>query len=57
MFSLGIVLFFTVTGKIPFESKDIEDLIEENRICDIDYSKLHFSKEGLSFIQGILNPN
>ncbi|CAD8074963.1 unnamed protein product [Paramecium sonneborni] len=55
VFSAGIVMYYSLCGKTPFQGNNQQNIIESNLQCDIDFSKLFLSDEGLNFIQGILN--
>ncbi|CAK77692.1 unnamed protein product (macronuclear) [Paramecium tetraurelia] len=57
VFSAGIVMYYSLCGKIPFQGQNLENIIESNQECHIDFSKLFLSDEGIDFIKSILNEN
>ncbi|CAD8153051.1 unnamed protein product [Paramecium pentaurelia] len=57
VFSAGIVMYYSLCGKIPFQGPNLQCVIESNLECHIDYSKLYLSDEGVNFIRSILNEN
>lgn len=38
VFSAGIIFFFMLTGKIPFEGKNFEEVLLSNKSCIVDYN-------------------
>lgn len=53
VFSLGIVFYELIHGKIPFEDKFNTDILELNKQCDIDYDMSRFIK--LPFVHSLLS--
>ncbi|CAD8141454.1 unnamed protein product [Paramecium octaurelia] len=57
IYSLGIMMYYSLTGKKPFDSDDYQQLIEQNEEGLVDISILKLSKEGLMLIESILKPD
>ncbi|CAD8060001.1 unnamed protein product [Paramecium sonneborni] len=54
VYSLGIMMYYSLTGKKPFDSEDYQQLLERNEEGQVDISILKLSMEGLMLIQSIL---
>jgi serine/threonine protein kinase len=57
MFSLGIILFTTLTGCSPFFHFDVEETLLKNAACQIEYDLRvwdHFSGDAKEFVQALL---
>ncbi|KAM3138909.1 hypothetical protein pb186bvf_008922 [Paramecium bursaria] len=39
IFSLGIVFFIMIFGKLPFEGRDQEEILKQNEKCEIDFKQ------------------
>lgn len=60
MWSLGIVAYSLITGKLPFYDSDKKVIIEKTIKFDIDYEESvwkSFSVKALDFVQKVLNRN
>ncbi|CAK65125.1 unnamed protein product (macronuclear) [Paramecium tetraurelia] len=60
LFSLGIIFYLLVYGKLPFEGKDQEEILRSNEKCDIDFKfekKIckKISISGMDLLKGLLN--
>jgi serine/threonine protein kinase len=44
VFSLGIIFYFMLTGKIPYDGDSFSDVLLNNKKAVIDYSVPHLSK-------------
>lgn len=56
MFSLGVVFYILVYGRMPFEGKDQEEILKSNEKGDIDF-KIEYSFiniGGRSFVRSYL---
>ena len=42
VFGLGVIFYFLVFGKLPFEAKDAEETMKLNEKCEVDYSSPPF---------------
>jgi serine/threonine protein kinase len=42
VFALGVIFYFLVFGRLPFEGKDAEETMKLNEKCEIDYSSPPF---------------
>ncbi|KAL4485799.1 hypothetical protein ABPG72_012339 [Tetrahymena utriculariae] len=42
IFSLGIIFYFFVFGRMPFEGKDAEEMLKLNEKCEIDFTQQPF---------------
>lgn len=38
IFSLGVIFYFLVFGKFPFEAKEGEEILKLNEKCEIDFT-------------------
>lgn len=56
LWSAGITLFFILTGKLPFNDKQIKELYRKIIDGTIDYPK-HLSSEAIEILKGILKGN
>lgn len=57
-FSVGVILYILLTGKMPFPSKSAKNLIEENEKCDVKFEKKtwkEYSAVALNFVQGLMD--
>ena len=60
MFSVGVLLFAMLSGKMPFEGKTYKEILEQNRKCKIVYKKIGFSgisKDTMSLLNALLVDN
>ena len=58
LFSVGSIMFNLASGNYLFQGKDVNDLIEKNKICnlsDIDSLIPHLSKDGKDLIRKLLD--
>ncbi|CAD8057114.1 unnamed protein product [Paramecium sonneborni] len=54
VYSVGIILYYSLTGKKPFDSENYREIIEKNEEGNIEFQNLKLSKEGFHFIESIL---
>ncbi|CAK56516.1 unnamed protein product (macronuclear) [Paramecium tetraurelia] len=57
VYSVGIILYYSLTGKKPFDSQNYREIIEKNEEGIVDLSPLKLTKEGIHFIESILQPD
>lgn len=58
IFSVGVILYVLLTGKMPFPSKSVKNLLEDNEKCDIKFDKKtwkEYSAVALNFVQGLMD--
>lgn len=48
IFSVGIIFYFMITGKMPFEGNDIYEILKKNKSGKIDFDTPWFSKTSTS---------
>lgn len=44
---MGIMIYYSLTGKRPFDSPDYKELLAKNEEGNVDLSNLKLSKEGM----------
>jgi serine/threonine protein kinase len=57
VFSTGVIVYMMLTGIHPFNCEDYKGLISLNLACEIDYSKVHITEDGMNFLKSVLDPN
>lgn len=60
LFSIGSVLFNLLTGAYLFAGANHNEMMFNNRVCDLSNKKSHLqnvSKECIDFLFSLLNPN
>ncbi|CAD8138585.1 unnamed protein product [Paramecium octaurelia] len=57
VYSVGIILYYSLTGKKPFDSQNYREIIEKNEEGIVDLQPLKLTKEGIHFIESILQPD
>jgi hypothetical protein len=58
VFSVGVVCFALLTGKLPFASKQVKDILDKNQKCEVKFDKQvwkGYSGLAVNFVQGLLN--
>lgn len=46
VFSLGVMLYIMLTGKSPFAGKSKEEILKNNKLCEINFDIIQGSPEG-----------
>ncbi|CAD8150691.1 unnamed protein product [Paramecium pentaurelia] len=54
VYSVGIILYYSLTGKKPFDSQNYREIIEKNEEGIVDIQLLKLTKEGIHFMESIL---
>ncbi|CAD8044835.1 unnamed protein product [Paramecium primaurelia] len=57
VFSAGIIFYILLTGQAPFYGNSLDDVIEKNRACQINFKDLKVSKDALDLLYKTLEPN
>ena len=60
MFSVGVLLFTMLSGKMPFNGKSYKEILDQNRKCKIVYRKPGFngiSKDTMTLLKALLVDN
>ncbi|CAD8133301.1 unnamed protein product [Paramecium octaurelia] len=57
VFSAGIILYILLTGQAPFYGNSLDDVIEKNRACQINFKDLKVSQDALDLLYKTLEPN
>lgn len=58
VFSVGVICFTLLTGKVPFSAKNTVEVLEKNKEVAVKFEKKHWksiSKNGWNFVQGLMN--
>jgi calcium/calmodulin-dependent protein kinase I len=58
VFSVGVVCFALLTGKLPFASRQVKDVIDKNQKCEVKFDKQvwkDYSPLALNFVSGLMN--
>ena len=58
VFSVGVVCFALLTGKLPFASRQVKDVIDKNEKCEVKFDKKvwkDYSPLALNFVSGLMN--
>ena len=58
IFSVGVICYTLLTGKFPFASKSVKEVLEKNRNCELKFEKKvwkDYSGIALNFVQGLLD--
>ncbi|CAD8122707.1 unnamed protein product [Paramecium sonneborni] len=60
LFSLGVIFYLLIYGKLPFEGKDQEEILRSNERCELDFrieKKIckKISNSGMDLLKGLLN--
>ncbi|CAD8043014.1 unnamed protein product [Paramecium primaurelia] len=57
VFSAGIILYILLTGQAPFYGNSLDDVIEKNRVCQINFQGLKISQDAQDLLYKTLEPN
>lgn len=57
IWSAGITLFYMLTGKLPFNDKNIKELYKKIIEGNIDFVIRNISSEAVDLLQGLLKTN
>ncbi|CAD8184995.1 unnamed protein product [Paramecium pentaurelia] len=57
VFSAGIILYILLSGQAPFYGNSLDEIIEKNRDCQINYKDLKVSEDALDLLKRSLEPN
>ena len=44
MFSAGIIFYILLTGKSPFDGKSFQEILNQNKVCKIDFKNPKLKK-------------
>lgn len=58
IFSVGVICYILLTGKYPFSSKSVKEVLEKNRNCELKFDKKiwkDYSSIALNFVQGLMD--
>ncbi|KAM3137303.1 hypothetical protein pb186bvf_010673 [Paramecium bursaria] len=57
VFSAGVILYVLLSGTSPFYAENLDDILEKNRECNIDFQIKGVSKEAKELLQLTLSPD
>ncbi|CAD8087488.1 unnamed protein product [Paramecium sonneborni] len=57
VFSVGIIFYILLSGQAPFYGNSLDEIIEKNRDCQINYKDLKVSEDALDLLKKCLEPN
>ncbi|CAD8080953.1 unnamed protein product [Paramecium sonneborni] len=57
VFSAGIILYILLSGQAPFYGNSLDEIIEKNRDCQINFKDLKVSEDALDLLKRSLEPN
>lgn len=50
VFSVGVIMYLLLTGKQPFRSNNLDEIVQLNYDCAVDYGCLEISKDALNLL-------
>ncbi|CAD8067099.1 unnamed protein product [Paramecium primaurelia] len=57
VFSAGIILYILLSGQAPFYGNSLDEIMEKNRDCQINFKDLQVSEDALDLLKKSLEPN
>ncbi|CAD8173056.1 unnamed protein product [Paramecium octaurelia] len=57
VFSAGIILYILLSGQAPFDGNSLDEIMEKNRDCQINFKDLKVSEDALDLLKKSLEPN
>ncbi|CAK86147.1 unnamed protein product (macronuclear) [Paramecium tetraurelia] len=57
VFSAGIILYILLSGQAPFFGNSLDEIMEKNRDCQINFKDLKVSEDALDLLKKSLEPN